>query len=143
MAMNREKFRNIVGGITTPDIRTEPAQPPPSEPAAPPVAPTPPPAEPEPEGEGRRVADSPVAPDPAASGEIRRFARRGRPKGSKPPGQSGSERKVKVSLFLSETIVNDLYEWAHLDRMQPGEMFEAALKPFHEREAKRRKSGKE
>ena len=50
--------------------------------------------------------------------------------------------KSKVSLFLDETIINDLYDWAHADRIHPGEMFEKALKPFHEKESKRRNAGK-
>ena len=144
MAMNRDKFRNIVGGITTPE--TKPQALPPAQPTA--VAPhdeadTTATRETVPAGEGTGDNDSGDGADHPPLADQRRFAKRGRPKGSKPPDQTGATRKVKVSLFLSEIIVNDLYEWAHADRMHPGEMFEAALKPFHERESKRRKGGKE
>lgn len=140
MALNRDKFRNIVGGITTPETKPQPPKPAAPEPEA--VAPSEA-ATPEPAGQGSTAHDHASVTDHPATPDIRRFAKRGRPKGSKPAGQTGSARKVKVSLFLSEVIVNDLYEWAHADRMHPGEMFEAALKPFHERETKRRKAGKE
>jgi hypothetical protein len=144
MAMNRDKFRNIVGGITTPEPKGQPSQPPAEEQSAP-VPPTHVQQEEKPTRAGKEpvVADDAGHTDDAETGEARRFAKRGRPKGRKPETKTGNARKVKVSLFLSETIVNDLYEWAHADKMHPGEMFEAALKPFHEREAKRRKSGKE
>lgn len=144
MAMNRDKFRNIVGGITTSEAKVSPSPPPVAEKPAPPVAMlATPEAGQEPAGQGPDTAGKGGQGDDATGGDSRRFAKRGRPKGSKPPGQIGTARKVKVSLFLSEIIVNDLYEWAHADKMHPGEMFEAALKPFHEREAKRRKAGKE
>jgi hypothetical protein len=127
MALNRDKFRRIVGGITTPesveaiaDESTQPAQPV-AEAEQMPVV--------EPGGE------SPVKSRP---GESRRFAMRGRPKGQKDEQPTAKTRKVKVSLFLPEDLVNDLYDWAHADKIHPGEMFERALTPFHEKEAKRR-----
>jgi hypothetical protein len=140
MALNRDKIRNIVGGITTVE--------PPQE--------TPPPEMLQPQalvieaeqrssgtGQGRRPpAQMDDAGQEADAGEHRRFAKRGRPKGKKDDVTNGKGRKVKVSLFLSEVLVNDLYDWAHADRVHPGEMFERALKPFHEREAKRRNAGK-
>jgi hypothetical protein len=143
MAMNRDKFRNIVGGITTAEPKAPAVPPSPAEESAIPVAnTTQPEKKPEPAGQGPDLAGNSDRNDEASSGDSRRFAKRGRPKGRKPDGATGSVRKIKVSLFLSEVIVNDLYEWAHDDKMHPGEMFEAALKPFHEREAKRRKGGK-
>lgn len=135
MALNRDKLRKIVGGITTadtPEPQATETDPPDAEADQPRASAA---------GQGRAAAPAPhhAEPDP---GERRRFAMRGRPKGHREePGGKG--RKVKVSLFLSETLVNDLYEWAHADRIHPGEMFERALKPFHEREAKRRNTGKE
>jgi hypothetical protein len=72
--------------------------------------------------------------------ESPRFAKRGRPKGRK-EDSAVKERKVKVSLFLSEALVNDLYAWAHEDKMHPGAMFDRALRAFHEKEAKHRKAG--
>jgi hypothetical protein len=136
MALNRDKFRKIVGGITTTD----------PEPAAEPV-PVEAKASDDKErraaGEGSQSAGDAVPADEAESGKHRRFAKRGRPKASKDTEPAGKGPKVKVSLFLSEVLVNDLYEWAHDDRIHPGEMFERALKPFHERETKRRKGGKE
>jgi hypothetical protein len=135
MALNRDKFRKIVGGITT-------AEP---EPAA---NPTPPEAiakhepPPPPTGEGGHSAVKAMPADEATANDNLRFAKRGRPKGSKDTGAAAKGRKVKVSLFLSEILVNDLYEWAHDDRIHPGEMFERALTPFHDREAKRRKGEK-
>jgi hypothetical protein len=126
MGLNRDKFRRIVGGITTPEpeeaIAAESAQP-----VQPVAAPTPPPVE--------QGTASPVKSRP---GESRRFAMRGRPKGQKDEQSVAKCRKVKVSLFIPEELVNDLYEWAHDDKIHPGEMFERALTPFHEREAKRR-----
>jgi hypothetical protein len=132
MALNRDKFRKIVGGITT-------AEPAPD--AVSPEAIATDDDRPQAAGEGSAGNAAPA--DQASSGDHRRFAKRGRPKASKeaPPVDKG--RKVKVSLFLSELLVNDLYDWAHDDRIHPGEMFERALKPFHEKEAKRRKGGKE
>ena len=143
MALNRDKLRNIVGGITTPQT-----PPPPAELSTPaPLAAEPEPAiattpeQPAPAaGQGGAAADRRPSPPPAE--EPRRFATRGRPKGRKSE-PAGKARKVKVSLFIDEAIVNDIYDWAYADRMQPGEMFERALKPFHEREKKRRNDGKE
>ena len=144
MAMNRDKFRNIVGGITTPEQKAEPVSPiVTAEPAPLPVNPPPVAAEVATAGQGASSAGHADLGDDTTGGERSRFAKRGRPKGSKQQGPAGTARKVKVSLFLSEVLVNDLYEWAHADRMHPGEMFELALKPFHERETKRRKGGKE
>jgi hypothetical protein len=140
MALNRDKLRKIVGGITTTETPESPetpaadietlaaaAQPTTMAPAA---------------GEGRAPAHaSSIA---GTDGEDhRRFAKRGRPKGRRDEEPAAKTRKVKVSLFLSEVLVNDLYDWAHHDRIHPGEMFERALKPFHEKEAKRRNAGKE
>jgi len=70
----------------------------------------------------------------AKSAEHRRFAQRGRPKGCKAEPATGKARKVKISLYLSESLVNDLYDWAHEDRIHPGEMFDRALRQFHERD---------
>jgi len=145
MALNRDKFRKIVGGITT----AEPQEPPSLEPAVSDAAATSAsPVQPSPSVEQERAATLPErrAEKEAATAEAsehRRFAKRGRPKGTKETGTNGKAHKVKVSLFLSEVLVNDLYEWAHTDKIHPGEMFERALKPFHEREAKRRNTGKE
>jgi len=137
MALNRDKFRKIVGGITT----AEPGQQAVEKPAE-----VIGPAQHEQPAAGQ--GGGPVAPhgDSAAaetSGETRRFAKRGRPKGRKETPGADKIRKIKVSLFLSEILVNDLYEWAHDDRIHPSEMFERALKPFHEKEVKRRNGGKE
>lgn len=133
MALNRDKFRKIVGGITTP----EPAESPEIEPV--PEAP----ARPEQTSQAGQGDEPAGKSEESVIGESRRFAKRGRPKGRQGEETISKTRKVKVSLFLSEAIVNDLYEWAHADKIHPGEMFERALKPFHEREAKRRNAGKE
>ena len=139
MALNRDKFRNIVGGITTPQAE---------EPVAAVAAPSAvesakPEKMPPAEGQGRQNIAEPAHDDGAKQVDMPRFAKRGRPKGRKDEPAASKGRKVKVSLFLSEVLVNDLYDWAHQDRMHPGEMFERALKPFHEKEAKRRNAGKE
>ena len=128
MALNRDKFRKIVGGITTPESprSTSPG----SADAAPPIT-TAPLSQP-----GHAGGEETPARVPATS-DYRRFAKRGRPKGSKDDA-AGKTRKVKVSLFLSEDLVNDLYDWAHADKIHPGEMFDRALKLFREQEAKRR-----
>lgn len=132
MGLNRNKFRNIVGGITT------------AEPEPAPATETAPPEKPAKVEKPLQPPEQVRAAAVETEGEeTRRFAKRGRPKGSKEEGTSSKGRKVKVSLFLSEVLVNDLYDWAHADRIHPGEMFERALKPFHEREAKRRNGGKE
>jgi hypothetical protein len=135
MALNRDKLKNIVGGITTPTPQGAPVR------AEPPKA-SGTWAEPEPPAAGQvgEPADENGAAGEAKNGASRRFAQRGRPKGSKSE-LAGKTRKVKVSLYLSEAIVNDLYEWAHADRVHPGEMFDRALRQFHEREAKRRNAG--
>lgn len=138
MGLNRDKFRKIVGGITTP----EPETPPVAE-AEQPVS-LPEVAEPLPVPSAQASESIAAEPKPAENETPPqpRFARRGRPKGRKEePASKG--RKVKVSLFLSELLVNDLYNWAHDDRIHPGEMFERALKPFHDKETKRRNAGKE
>ena len=140
MALNRDKLRKIVGGITTTETPESPEAPAADieTPAAAGQLKTMPTAA----GEERAPAHaSPIA--GTDSEERRRFAKRGRPKGSRDEGPTAKTRKVKVSLFLSEVLVNDLYDWAHHDRIHPGEMFERALKPFHEKEAKRRNAGKE
>jgi hypothetical protein len=139
MALNRDKFRKIVGGITTatePEQAPDDVSPSPAVEVAKPEPPTPP------AGQGGVSADANGPADQETTGESRRFAKRGRPKGRKEDEPTGKTRKVKVSLFLSEVLVNDLYDWAHADRIHPGEMFERALKPFHEKEAKRRNAGK-
>jgi hypothetical protein len=136
MALNRDKFRKIVGGITT-------AAPKPAADAVPLEAKASEVKERREAGEGSQPSGDTGLADEARTGDHRRFAKRGRPKASKDAEPAGKGRKVKVSLFLSEVLVNDLYEWAHDDRIHPGEMFERALKPFHERETKRRKGGKE
>jgi len=136
MALNRDKFRKIVGGITT--AETEPPRDDaPSEPAMPSGN------EPHVAVQGHQPADRALPADEAKSSDHRRFAKRGRPKAGKESQSAGKGPKVKVSLFLSEVLVNDLYDWAHNDRIHPGEMFERALKPFHEKESKRRNAGKE
>jgi hypothetical protein len=129
MGLNRDKFRKIVGGITTPEPEeTSAAE---STNPAPAIIET---------EQLSRTGQGDESSDPAPSGDSRRFAMRGRPKGRKEEPSSAKTRKIKVSLFLSESLVNDLYEWAHADKIHPGEMFERALKPFHDKEAKRRNS---
>ena len=140
MALNRDKFRKIVGGITTSGPE-EPAAPETVPPAASPHKPTQLPQPPA--GQGSDVADESDSVDSAPARDHRRFAKRGRPKGRTDDAPAGKARKVKVSLFLSEYLVNDFYDWAHADRIHPGEMFERALKPFHDKESKRRNAGKE
>ena len=139
MALNREKFRKIVGGITTatesPDAASEEVSPP----AA--TAATPEPTQ-RPAGQEVEHGDNSGVSDQERAGETRRFAKRGRPKGRKDEVATSKIRKVKVSLFLDEQIINDLYDWAHADKIHPGEMFERALKPFHDKESKRRNTGK-
>jgi hypothetical protein len=139
MALKRESFRNIVAGITTKEPQ-EPIQAPAAEPVATPrdLEPTTPMAS----GQGSEPAVKSGPAEEVKTEDHRRFAKRGRPKGRKDVTPVSKGPKVKVSLFLSEAIVNDLYDWAHEDRIHPGEMFERALKPFHEREAKRRNGGK-
>jgi hypothetical protein len=137
MALNRDKYRKIVGGITTSDQAEEPAATVPE-----PVVERSRPERSQPVGQGSGSAVRNDYPEDAAVEETPRFAKRGRPKGRKSAEPAAKVRKVKVSLFLSEVIINDLYDWAHEDKIHPGEMFERALKPFHENEAKRRKGGK-
>ena len=124
MGLNRDKFRRIVGGITTPEpadaITAESVQPV---------------ADAEQKSAEEQGGGSAAK---SRSGDSRRFAMRGRPRGQKDEQPTAKTRKVKVSLFLREDLVNDLYDWAHADKIHPGEMFERALTPFHEREAKRR-----
>ena len=138
MGLNRDKFRKIVGGITTSEAEQSAKE----EPLPAAEIETSPPATPTPSvsGQGGESTDRNGKAD---ASDRTRFAKRGRPKGSKDAAPAGKGRKVKVSLFLHDALVNDLYEWAHADRIHPGEMFERALKPFHEREAKRRNAGKE
>ena len=138
MALNRDKYRKIVGGITTTEAEETPAEQSPPPPKFEPVAAKISPAT----GQGDRSGGRNEVNDDADSRDSRRFAKRGRPKGPKPDDTAAKGRKVKVSLFLSEVLVNDLYEWAHTDKIHPGEMFERALKPFHEKETKRRNAGK-
>jgi hypothetical protein len=135
MGLNRDKFRKIVGGITT-ELAEEPVTE--AAPAEltqheqPPLT-----------GQGTEAAVRNASVDMVKGEESPRFAKRGRPKGRKVDDPATKVRKVKVSLFLSESIIKDLYDWAHEDRIHPGEMFERALKPFHEKETKRRNGGKE
>lgn len=139
MALNRDKFRKIVGGITTaPDPQETPAEE--ISQSVVEIA-TPQPSQP-PAGQGRDISDDDGGNNQEKAGESRRFAKRGRPKGRKDEVSTSKTRKVKVSLFLDEKIINDLYDWAHADKIHPGEMFERALKPFHDRESKRRNTGK-
>ena len=139
MALNRDKFRKIVGGITT----AEPEEAAASESVLPSaVTPQPEKLPQSTAGQASNPAVDNDSADSAPATDHRRFAKRGRPKGKKDDTAESKNRKVKVSLFLNEVLVNDLYDWAHDDRIHPGEMFERALKPFHEREAKRRNAGK-
>ena len=145
MAINANKFRNIVGGITTP---LEPAVPePPVEAIKTPVLPETPeqimPPVPE-QGRAGEAASAESAKTDArpAAPEGKRFAKLGRPKGRK-TDPSAKINKVKVSLFLDETLVNELYDWAHQDRMHPGELFDKVLRNYRDREAKRRNGGME
>ena len=135
MALNREKFKNIVGGITTPAKPEPKAIPSAGEAASQ--------ALPETAGQGGKPTEESGAAGEARQAEHRRFAQRGRPKGRKDEPAADKTRKVKVSLYLSEPLVNDLYDWAHADRIHPGEIFDRALRQFHEKEAKRRNAGKE
>lgn len=137
MALNRDKFRKIVGGITTPETEEAPT----ADSATPVTAITKAEKMPPTEQGGESAVENNSA-DEAPTGGSRRFAKRGRPKGRKEE-PTPKTRKVKVSLFLSEVLVNDLYDWAYDDKIHPGEMFERALKSFHEKEAKRRNAGKE
>lgn len=133
MALDRDKFRGIVGGITTP------SRPAPPEPSAEGGGPGPSPAAPDPvQGRGP-AADEGHAPERPVP-DKRRFAKTGRPKGR---GTDAATKinKVKVSLFLDEQLVNELYEWAHQDRLHPGELFDRALRAFRDREVKRRIAG--
>lgn len=123
MGLKRDKFRGIVGGITSQPQEDAPAD------SSPPVV-----------EQGSRAVGTAPAVEATIGMEHHRFAKRGRPKGRKDEEAGGKVRKVKVSLFLSETLVKDLYDWAYADKIHPGEMFERALKPFHEKEAKRRNS---
>jgi hypothetical protein len=140
MALNRDKFRKIVGGITT----AEPEEAAESDTVPPTATPHKPENLPQPTaGQGSAPAGDKDSAEAVPVADYRRFAKRGRPKGRKDNAPASKARKVKVSLFLSEDLVNDIYDWAHEDRIHPGEMFERALKPFHEKEAKRRNAGKE
>lgn len=141
MALNRDKFRKIVGGITTSETEQAAADES-NQPAEPEVGQAPPSVS-EPAGQGKDSAKHNGPDEEADAADHRRFAKRGRPKGRKDAEPLAKGRKVKVSLFLSESIVNDLYDWAHADKIHPGEMFERALKPFHERETKRRNAVRE
>jgi hypothetical protein len=139
MALNRDKYRKIVGGITSAEPEETPVEEAPLPTTFEPVTSKIRPAA----GQGGNPGGSDESNDHADSRDSRRFAKRGRPKGPKPDETAAKGRKVKVSLFLSEVLVNDLYEWAHTDKIHPGEMFERALKPFHDKEMKRRNTGKE
>ena len=136
MGLRRDKFRGIVGGITTaqPEASDEPASP-----EIPVIIAHATEQQPAAEEQGEES----ILLEKTLSEETRRFAKRGRPKGRKDETPTDKAKKVKISLFLSETLIQDLYDWAHEDRIHPGEMFERALKPFHEKEKKRRNGGKE
>jgi hypothetical protein len=143
MAMNRDKFRNIVGGITTPEIKPETS--PPALPAHPAVSDAPvsaPVERPAVKGQGIESNGPVVSSDESVASDTRRFAKRGRPKGRKTASATDKIQKVKVSLFIDESITNDLYEWAHQDKLHPGEMFDQALRFFHKHEKKRRNAEK-
>src|SRR4051794_31010529 len=108
MALNRDKFRKIVGGITTPaepELRESPV-----EPERPELEIATPKERPQPAERGRGDAES-------TAGDARRFAKRGRPKAKKESAGGDKIRKVKVSLFLHEDLVNDLYAWAYDDKI--------------------------
>lgn len=138
MGLDRSKFKNIVGGITTP-----------VPPVAPAVHPTPevePPAVPRLEqvaehgvGQGREVPEPAPRREPPAAPPAKRFAKTGRPKGT----STGKSTKTKVSLFIDKALIDELYDWAYQDRIQPGELFERALRDYRNKEAKRRNSGTE
>lgn len=138
MALNRNKLKNIVGGITSPGPQQTPAHVEPPNPGAVSQA-----AETPAAGQGSEPVAANEKPAEVGNSGHRRFAQRGRPKGSRDDAPMSKARKVKVSLYLSETLVNDLYEWAHADRVHPGEIFDRALRQFHDREAKRRNAGTE
>jgi hypothetical protein len=144
MAMNRDKFRNIVGGITTPEARPAPLPPASSVDSAVAAAPV---SEPvghsHAKGQGSETNGPAVSSDDTTGSDTRRFAKRGRPKGRKTASTAEKIQKVKVSLFIDESITNDLYEWAHQDKLHPGEMFDQALRYFHKHEKKRRNAEKE
>ena len=135
MPMDRSKFKNIVGGITTPVTQEVPQAAPQAEqsqviPEQPIDAKA---------GEGGEQAE--VAPKPEKSATIpaKRFAKTGRPKGR----ATGKSTKEKVSLYIDKSLLDELYDWAYQDRVQPGEMIERALRNFRDREAKRRNAGTE
>ena len=96
MPMDRSKFKNIVGGITTP-----------VPPEAPALEPEPPATPPQPErgveaGEGEGGSNPELAPrgEKPAAAPAKRFAKTGRPKGR----TTGKSTREKIS--QSETMMN-------------------------------------
>ena len=92
MALNRDKFRKIVGGITTaPELQEAAAD---TTLQATPVATS---AEPISVvvGQGAAAVEVNSADDQAGAGESRRFAKRGRPKGRREDVATAKTRKVK------------------------------------------------
>jgi hypothetical protein len=139
MALNRDKFRKIVGGITT---AADPEEAPAEQTAKAPAMPAEPEAPPLPAGQGVQPAVDNGPAEQEKPANNRRFAMRGRPKGRKHDTPEGKARKVKVSLFLDEQIINDIYDWALAEKMNPGDYLDRILRPFHEKESKRRNAGK-
>lgn len=135
MPLDRSKFSKIVGGITTPPAPTAPIAEPLPEPEPQPIEP---PAD---LAAGQGSAPQTTAPDAGKSSAqpAKRFAKTGRPKGQ----ATGKSTKTKVSLFIDKTLIDELYDWAYQDRIQPGELFERALRAYRDREIKRRNSGTE
>ena len=137
MPMDRSKFKNIVGGITTP----VPAVASPEEQAATPIPGSLPPTPENPaetaEGQGSASPEPVARAEKPVAAPAKRFAKTGRPKGQ----ATGKSTKTKVSLFIDKTLIDELYDWAYQDRIQPGELFERALRDYRNREAKRRNSG--
>lgn len=136
MGLDRSKFKNIVGGITSPTPTAPQAESPSIESETPAAPPTPPPAEP-PAGQGGEAQEPVVKREPAAAAPAKRFAKTGRPKGP----TTGKSTKTKVSLYIDKSLIDELYDWAYQDRMQPGELIERALRDYRNREAKRRNGG--
>ena len=133
MGLDRSKFKNIVGGITTPIALEAPT----AAPAPEPIPPQPEPAQETPAGQGGAAAEPASKVEKTPTAPAKRFAKTGRPKGQ----ATGKSTKTKVSLFIDKTLIDELYDWAYQDRIQPGELFERALRAFRDREAKRRNSG--
>jgi hypothetical protein len=104
MALNRDKFRRIVGGITT---ATEPEEAPPEE-SSPPIAKGETLQSPQqPAGQSMDSGNDSGQGDQQRAGDTRRFAKRGRPKGRKDEVTTNKTHKIKVSRFLDEKLIND------------------------------------